>query len=290
MGGKQTGGHPMRTSIRLFWISAALGLGLAVAACQQNTTSANEASTQQPTDAQREQKMATEQVKALGGPADASARAKFGGEFQASGGVEGGGDEGAWELQLLNDYAQFTRPGLGDDGGPTGDRDFHEHGMSVVAGDLTIIISDEPCTISSGQQLPFTAHVLFQGVGYQGCARQGVEQGDRATWASALPDLMPAIDACLAHVQARPGRVVFAGAVDDGQVSVRIRESDGSRRECFVDSGGTTVSSYDPISDVDRRSGEGDPEFQRGGNQPPAQRCRSVEPAGSYGWLIRRSC
>ncbi|HVV34777.1 MAG TPA: hypothetical protein VHC73_16235 [Vitreimonas sp.] len=279
----------MRTSIRSVWISAALGLGLALAACNQNTATTNEASSSSPSDQQREAQMASEQLAALGGPADAATRAAFAGDFQASGGVEGNADAGAWELRLLGDYAQFTRPGLGDDGGPTGPRDFRQHGMRVVAGDLTITISQEPCT-TSGLQLPYTARVLFEGVNYQGCARKGVDEGPRATWASVLPDLIPAIDACLPHVSSKPGRVTYAGAVDDGQVSVRIREADGSRRECFADAAGTTVSSYDPVSDVDRRSGEGDPEFQRGGAEPAAQRCRTVEAAGSYGWLIHRSC
>jgi len=272
-------------------MAAALTLGLALAACQQNVPAPGEASSSSPSDAQREAQMAAEQLAALGGPADAATKANYQGEFQASGGVEGGGaDEGAWELRLLADYAQFTRPGLGDDGGPTSEREYHQRGMRVVAGDLTITISQETCTTGSGLQLPYTAHVLFEGVSYQGCARKGIDEGQRPTWASALPDLMPAIDACLAHVASRPARVTFAGAVDEGQVDVRIREADGSRRECFADTAGSAVSSYEPVSDVDRRSGEGDPEFQRGGSQPAAQRCRTVEQAGTYGWLIHRSC
>ncbi|MFT3727603.1 MAG: hypothetical protein QM759_07260 [Terricaulis sp.] len=280
----------MRRTIRAVWMSAAFGLGLAVAACNQNAATTAQSSASSPTDQQREAQMAAEQLAALGGPADAATRASFEGEFQASGGVEGNADEGAWELRLLNDYAQFTRPGLGDDGGATGPRDFHQHGMRVVAGDLTITLSAEPCTTGSGLQLPYTARVLFEGVNYQGCARKGIDEGPRATWASVLPELMPAIDACLSHVASKPGRVTFAGAVDDGQVSVRIREADGSRRECFVDAAGTSVSGYEPVSDVDRRTGEGDPEFQRGGAQPPAQHCRTVDAAGTYGWLIHRSC
>ena len=48
-------------------------------------------------------------------------RALYEGEFQASGGLGAvGSDEGAWELGLLTDYAQFSRPGLGEDGGVAG--------------------------------------------------------------------------------------------------------------------------------------------------------------------------
>jgi len=280
----------MRKAVRLILASAALGLGLGLAACQQNTPMASDTSSAAPSDQQREAQMAADQLASLGGPADAATRAAYEGEFQASGAVEDGGDEGAWELRLLNDYAQFTRPGLGDDGGPTSERDFHAHGMRVVAGEVTITISQAPCTTGSGLQLGYTAQVLFEGVNYQGCARKGIVEGERPTWASALPDLIGAIDACLTHVSAKPGRVTFAGAVDEGQVDVRIREADGSRRECFAAAAGATVASYEPVSDVDRRTGEGDPEFQRGGAAPAAQRCRTVEQAGAYGWLIRRSC
>ena len=131
----------------------------------------------------------------------------------------------------MSDYAQFTRPGLGEDGGMAGERDYHEHGMRVVAGPLTITLMQQACTVS-GVELPYTAHVLFEGVAYQGCARRGIDEGARPTWASVLPELMPAIDACLARVTEPPARVTFATAIDDADVSVRVREADGSRREC----------------------------------------------------------
>jgi hypothetical protein len=47
---------------------------------------------------------------ALGGPADPATQASYTGDFQASGGLDADSDEGAWELSLLSDYAQFTRP------------------------------------------------------------------------------------------------------------------------------------------------------------------------------------
>ncbi|MCE7892972.1 MAG: hypothetical protein DYH12_25260, partial [Sorangiineae bacterium PRO1] len=79
-----------------------------------------------PTNAEREATMAAEQLAALGGPANAQQRALFEGEFQASGGIGAldtgeGSSEGAWELRLLPDYAQFSRPGLGEDGGIPGE-------------------------------------------------------------------------------------------------------------------------------------------------------------------------
>ncbi len=281
----------MRTLIR----GALVGLVLsaaALSACQRQAPSSEEAETP-PSNAEREAEIAAETLAALGGPASAEQRAAYEGEFQASGGIDAlGNTEGAWDLRLLTDYAQFARPGLGEDGGVAGERDYRERGMRVIAGPLTITISQQPCT-ASGVELPYTAHVLFEGVAYQGCARRGINEGERPTWASVLPELIPAIDLCLARATSRPVRVTHATALDEGEVSVRLREANGSRHECIASGG--AVSVYEPLSDVDRRGGEGDPEFQRGASQPSARSCRTVEPAidrtgTQLGWLIRTTC
>ncbi|MGE0529723.1 MAG: hypothetical protein AB7G40_15725 [Hyphomonadaceae bacterium] len=281
----------MRTLIR----GALMGLVLSAAvlsACQRQTPTSEEGPST-PTNAEREAEIAAETLAALGGPANAEQRAAYEGEFQASGGIDAlGNAEGAWELTLLNDYAQFTRPGLGEDGGIPGERDYRERGMRVVAGPLTVTISRQACT-ASGVELPYTAHVLFEGVAYQGCARRGVIEGERPTWASVLPELMPAINVCSQRASSQPVRITFASALDEGEVLVRVREANGSRRECIVTGG--AVSVYEPLSDNDRRSGEGDPEFQLGASRPAARNCRSVEPAvdrsgEQLGWLIRNSC
>jgi hypothetical protein len=83
--------------------------------------------------------------------------------------------------------------------------------------------------------------------------------------------------------------------LDEGQVSVRLRDADGARRECIASASGSEIAVFEPISDLDRRAGEGDPEFLRGGAQPAARECRAIEPAigrggEQLGWLIRRSC
>ena len=280
----------MRNAFRGVTIGAlVLAAALALSGCQPGPQSDTEANNGPPTNEQREAALAAQQLAALGGPADSATQALYDGDFQASGGLDSDTDEGAWELNLLNDYAQFSRPGLGDDGGIPGPRDFHARGMRVVAGPLTVTIMQQACQAGNGVELPYVAHVLFEGVSYDGCARRGAQQGARATWASSLPGLLPAIDACLARVASRPARVTFASAIDDGQVNVRVRESDGSRRDCIVGADGNGVSAYDPISDLDHRAGEGDPEFQRGGSQPAAAQCRTVE-ATAGGWLIRRTC
>lgn len=281
----------MRSWIRGVCMGSALVLSAAgLSACQRENAAPAETAGA-PSNAEREAQIAAEQLAALGGPANPAQRALYDGEFQASGDV--GAGEGAWELRLLADYAQFSRPGLGEDGGIAGERNYRERGMRVVAGPLTITIKQEQCT-ASGVELPYTAHVLFEGVAYQGCARRGIEEGERPTWASVLTELIPAIDTCLARATSRPARVTFAAAIDEGAVSVRLREADGSRNECITDGSGQ-VTVFETLSDVDRRSGEGDPEFLRGETEPRAANCRAVEAVSSaggqhLGWLIRRSC
>ena len=281
----------MRTLIRGALIGLALGAA-ALSACQRQAPTSEEGETS-PSNAEREAQIAAETLAALGGPANAEQRAAYEGEFQAVGGIDAlGNAEGAWELTLLNDYAQFTRPGLGEDGGIPENRDYRAGGMRVVAGPLTITISQQACS-SSGVELPYTAHVLFEGVAYQGCARRGVIEGERPTWASVLPELMPAINTCAERASSTPIRVTFASPLDEGEVLVRVREANGSRRECIVTGG--AVSIYEPLSDDDRRNGEGEPEFQPGSARPSARNCRTVEAAvdrngAQLGWLIRKSC
>ncbi len=282
----------MRARFRAF--IAALALTAMVAGCQRQENAApSEAEPSAPSNAQREAGAAAEQLAALGGGANSAQRALFEGEFEASGGLDSlGSAEGAWDLTLLENYAQFSRPGLGEDGGPTGARDYHARGMRVAAGQLTITIRLEPCTVS-GVELPYVAHVLFEGVAYEGCARRGVEEGSRRTWATVIDELLPAIDACLARTG--PGaRVTFASDLNDGDVSVRLRESNGTRRVCTAPKVGGGAQ-LQPLSDLDTEHGEGDPEFVRAAAEPRRQNCRAAEPAmgasgEQIGWLVRHTC
>jgi uncharacterized membrane protein len=183
---------------------ALLATALSLAGCQRDAQAPADGPGA-PTNAEREAEIAAQQLAAIGGPASAAQRALYEGEFQASGGIDVSGSEGAWELRLLSDYAQFVRPGLGEDGGVTGARDFRERGMRVNAGPLTVTLMRQPCS-ASGVELEYVAHVLFEGVAYQGCARRGITEGARPTWASVLPELIPAIDTCLTRARARASR------------------------------------------------------------------------------------
>jgi len=287
----------MRSTIRSigFKGGVAAAICLIAAACGPRGDAPSEDSGN-PVSADREAEMAAEQLASLGGPADAATRALYTGEFQASGALEAlGSGEGAWELRLLEDYGDFSRPGLGQDGGVPGERNYRERGMQVTVGPVIVTLKAQECPLPSGDTLPYTAYVLFEGVAYQGCARRGVDEGERPSWASVLPELLPAIDTCLARVTSEPARVTTASALDDGVVSVRLREADGSRRECIAAADGSAVQLFETLSDIDRRTGEGEVEFQRSSGAPEAENCKSVEAATDHngqpaGWLIRRTC
>lgn len=274
-------------------IVIALVAAAALGACQRNPdASSGESGPEAPSNAERESGIAAAQFKELGAPANATQRSLLEGEFEASGGVgPGGAGEGGWNLMLLDDYAEFSRPGLEPGGGLTGQRDYREHGLRVVAGELTITIKQEACSVS-GVELPYVAHVLYEGVPYQGCARRGVAAGARQTWASVLPELIPAIDACLSRLNSGGARVTFATELDEGEVSVRLREANGTRRVCTATNSGANAR-LEHLSDLDTAPGEGDPEFQRGGAEPRRQNCRTAEQAIGggevLGWLVRRS-
>lgn len=269
---------------------------LSLSACQRQETAEQESGAGAEVDVQAQQRVQAEQaLSALGAAANAEQRALYDDEFTASGALaDVGAGEGVWELRLLRDYAQFVRPGLGEDGGVTGERVYRAQGMQVTAGPIVVTLRAQECPLPGGQTLPYVADVLFEGVAYQGCAQRGVGEGDRPTWASVLPELIPAIDACLARADA--ARVTQASVLGDGQVSVRLRQADGGRYGCIAAADGSRVDVFDPLLDTDRQFGEGDPEFVRApASEPRPNSCRVVTPATNegdeiLGWLVRRTC
>ncbi|MBI1185743.1 MAG: hypothetical protein GC206_00110 [Alphaproteobacteria bacterium] len=285
---------PIRTAAAALAVSALL----AGAGCQREE-SAETAGTEsaETVGDDKHAAQADEALRALGGAASAEQRALYRGDFTASGDLEGVGDgEGAWQLQLSSEYAHFVRPGLQDELNRADQRQYRAQGMHVRAGPLAITVKAEACPLSNGETLPYSASVLFEGVSYQGCAASGISEGGGPTWAALLPQLIPAIDACLERAQNRPARVTLASVIADDQTGVRIREADGGRYGCSVGTGDGRVIAYDPLLDSDRLLGEGDPEFVRAPNEPPtSSRCRTVTEAMGgegevIGWLVRRSC
>lgn len=227
----------------------------------------------------------------LGAPAAPAARLPYEGAFEAV------GAEPDWKMTLLNDFVTFSRPGLEEVSGVPSARDIREKGAYVMAGPLTIAVQAGACTyVEGGESYPYTATVLFEGVAYEGCARPGAgAAGQSSGWAVALPHLLPAIDACLTRVQARPGRVTYAYVNEEGQTAVRIAEADGGRSECLVAPDGATVARVDPLSDRDVFRDERDPLFTRAPAKPPASSCTTSEEVkgsngATVGWLSRKTC
>jgi len=229
---------------------------------------------------------------ALGAPAAPDVKAQYSAEFEAA------GAEPDWSATILDNYVVFTRPGLDEVQTTASPRDVRAQGFYTEAGPLTITVRAGQCTYgeSGGEAYPYSVTILYEGVSYDGCARTA-ENATRATkrWADALSQYLPAIDACLPRVQAKPGRVTIAYPGEEGQTSVRLLEADGGRMECVVGADGATVVSVEPLSDRNVVAGERDPIFTRAPTPPPGGSCFTSEPvAGSgaavIGHLSRRTC
>lgn len=228
----------------------------------------------------------------LGAPATPEAQAQYAGEFELA-----GASEPDWSATLLPDYVLFSRPGLDEVNAIPSPRNVRAQGVYIEAPPLTIVVRAGQCTYGEGgESFPFSATVLFEGVSYEGCARQTANASHASSsWADALSQYLPAIDACLARVQAKPGRVTIAYPGEDGQTSVRLLESDGGRSECVVGADGTSVVSVEGLADRNTVRGERDPLFTRAPTAPPSGKCYASEPVnGSNGAVIghlsRRTC
>lgn len=229
---------------------------------------------------------------ALGAPATPDVKAQYAGEFEAA------GAEPDWSATVLGDYVLFTRPGLEEVTAIPTPRDVRAQGAFIEAGPLTLTLRAGECTYGEGgEAFPFSATVLFEGVAYEGCARQSAAGAAHSSksWADALSQYLPAIDACLSRVEAKPGRVTIAYPGEEGQTSVRLVEADGGRAECVVGADGTSVASFEALADRNIVAGERDPLFTRAPTQPPAGRCYTSETVpgsngAAIGYLSRKTC
>jgi len=231
------------------------------------------------------------QAEDLGAPATPEIKAKYDGEFEAV------GAEPFWRLDLLNDYAAFTRPGLSDVGGLPAQRDYRANGARVIAGPLTIVLKAESCVHESGETFPYKAIVQFEGVAYEGCARRGSNQAAADNdWTSVIGQLLPAIDACLAKADKKPARVTIAYGLDEGQAAVRLLDAEGGRYECNAPAVGGAVTDWEAIADQSVMQGERDPLFTRAPTAAPAKsgcytNTAAKLPSGAtIGWYTRKTC
>jgi uncharacterized membrane protein len=276
----------------------AAGLLLTLAACGRNAAESGDApglatSTRPALTEDDMRAQAAAMLAKLGAPADAATRAQYEGAFDAV------GIEPDWNLTVLGDYVAFTRPGLEEVSAIPSPRDFRAQGVYVGAGPLAIAISAGGCTYTEGgESYPFKATVLFEGIAYEGCARQGAGATVGAStrgWAVDLPQLLPAIDTCLARAEAKPARVTIAYVDEEGRAAVRLLEADGGRSECISTLDGASIVGIEPLADRDSFRGERDPLFTRAPTAAPAGSCyASEEVKGSngatMGWLSRKTC
>jgi uncharacterized membrane protein len=264
---------------------AALALSASLAACGQNGPGANNdgAAGPKPVDIEKE-------LSALGAVATPDVKALYEGEFEAV------GSEPFWRLDLLNEWASFTRPGLQDVGGLPSRRDYRAQGARFVAGPLVITLRAGACQHESGETFPYKAEVDFEGVSYDGCARRG-DTAQSANWAAKLDDLIPAIDACLARAENKPARVTIAYPEDD-KISVRLLDAEGGRYECKTAPAGGAIQYWDTLADRNILQGERDPLFTRAPSAAPkggkegCQKSDAAKAADGHdlGWLTRSTC
>ena len=281
----------VRTSSLLAAFSAGLLAAFALAGCGKPSDNASKQNTEQADDTVGGAPAPPISAEQLGPVATPEQQALYAGDFEAV------GAEPNWRLDLLADWASFTRPGLNDVGGMPTQRDFRAQGARIVAGPLTIVLKAETCAHEGGGSFPYTAIVNFDGVPYEGCARRGANQAAAdSDWTSVISQLVPAIDSCLAKADKKPARVTIAYLLDGGQAGVRVLDAEGGRYECNAPVGGGAVTYWDSIGDRDVMQGERAPMFTRAPTAPPtAGPCQQNTPAktsagATIGWLSRKTC
>jgi uncharacterized membrane protein len=223
-----------------------------------------------------------------GAPADDATRAQYAKGFNAY-----GLEEPFWTVEVTEGWATFTRPGLESvEGSPT--QTVTTAGASVKFADAELRLSAKACTDSTGRSLPFTAQVYYDGGVYSGCAQQGAGVGS-GDWTAFVPEMLPAIDACLARTAQKPVQVSFAYQADEeGGVAVRLRDAEGGRYECVAAADGSEVSSYEGLLDTDVLDQEGRVTFTRRPDAPPPTSCPPTPLKAANGSVVgtvtRRTC
>jgi membrane-bound inhibitor of C-type lysozyme len=115
-------------------------------------------------------------------------------------------------------------------------------------------------------------------------------------WSRLLPDLMPAIDACLREPVGDLPRVIAAWPMSGGPVGVRLQNINDGRHQCVAAPGGSVVDSVEQLAlDAPRVPGEGNPIFTPAAGAYPGAACfrhERVETGDGIflGWLSVRIC
>ena len=113
-------------------------------------------------------------------------------------------------------------------------------------------------------------------------------------WSAELPELMAAIDACLAQDRGSARAVTRAWPMAEHLAGVRLLKEDGSRLDCVAQESGAKVVLLQPVRASSHVDDEAAPLFTPADRQPPAGRCIATTPArvGSrqVGWLSYPTC
>ncbi len=230
--------------------------------------------------------------------------------------LECGGEEPGWHLEANRTSAQHTMMGT------KGKREVVYFGSLqslafltppaiVWRGDstrlpretLVVVLREEVCRSTMADGPPLTHRAVLSvkaGEAVAGCctvragfdarvapvAQYAVKKDD--DWARLLPDLAPAISACVLREGARARVVTKAWPLPQGKAGVRILGTTGASVDCIVEANGRGSPA---MSAVDASAaplpGAGNPQFYLAREQPPIVNCGRLERAqSSRGTLI----
>ncbi len=224
------------------------------------------------------------------------------------------GDDASWRLDAGRSTATYSAPG------PRGKRETVFRGslqtMSIVAppaivwrGDsthlpretLVAVVRDETCPAGAGA--PSSQRVVLSlraGEAATGCctvrsgfdarvapaADFGAKKQD--DWARQLPELAPAVAACVSRAGARAKAVAKAWPAQKGTVGVRIVETAGGALDCVAETSGRGTPALAAVNPADPPlPGAGNPLLYPPREPPPIVACGRLERAqGARGALL----
>jgi uncharacterized membrane protein len=158
---------------------------------------------------------------------------------------------------------------------------------------LVVALREETCrsTMADGPAMPWRAMLsLKTGEALTGCcsvlAGYDVKTAPVADfarkpqedWARSLPEMTPAINACLSDAEARAKWVAKAGPAGNGIVAVRMIQASGKAVDCEVEMSGKGTAKIVAVNATDPPLlGAGNPLFYPARDLAPMVRCGKLE-------------
>jgi uncharacterized membrane protein len=243
------------------------------------------------------------------------------------------GNEPAWSLAIDKDLATLAVPGQEPESQEfAGKFRIAGEGRTPIVqwkgrapgikGEIAAMITQEACKDTMSERegqadFAFKAQVtLLDGRKVSGCCNAGLEAAvappgppglDQAPvanfsskseedWARLLPELLPAVQACLAKTQGQSPYVTKAWPMNNGMVGVRTRGGDGGWFDCIAQSDGKGVERLEMLPRGDPPlPGENAVLFTPVGGAPRHGNCwqqeRVLDPGGKLlGYLSTNVC